>query len=287
MPEEFLDGADVIAAFQEMRREAMPEGMATGGFGNPSGADGAFDGVLQVFLPDMVPAFFAAARVDGNLVRREDVLLCPLAGGIWILAREAGRKISSSRAAREIPAVQFFCPREVALERVLEPVGKEGDAFLHPLGFAHGNLAISEIDVFHPQSQALEETQAASVEKVDHEAVIAFYLGKHGTRFRPGKNDRHFRRAPYPLDVIQQIEFSFEDLLVEEKQRGEGLVLGGSRDLLFDGEMGKEGGNFLFPHFVGMALMVEQDETPDPIDVSLFGAQAVVLDPKMPADPLQ
>jgi hypothetical protein len=65
------------------------------------------------------------------------------------------------------------------------------------------------------------------------------------------------------------------------------LVLGRSRDLLFHGEMGEEGGDFLFTHLVRMPLLMEEDKSPNPIEVSLFGADAVVLDAEMPADAIE
>jgi hypothetical protein len=183
--------------------------------------------------------------------------------------------------------VEFFYPREVALERLLEPVGQEGDTLAHSFGFAHANLSVSKIDIFHTQSQAFEETQTASVEKVDHQAVIAFYVGKHGPRFRSGKDDRHFRRSLCAFDVVEKIEFSFEDLLVEEEQGGESLVLGRGSDLFFDCEEGEKSADLLFTHLAGMAFPVEENEAADPIEVSLLGADAVMLEAQMPANAVQ
>ena len=63
--EEFLDGANIIALFQQVRSETVPERVAVCGLGDSAGPDGVFDGVLEVFLVDMVAAFLAAPRIEG------------------------------------------------------------------------------------------------------------------------------------------------------------------------------------------------------------------------------
>lgn len=42
------------------------------------------------------------------------------------------------------------------------------------------------------------------------------------------------------------------------------------------GQMGEKCFHLGCPHLRGMPLLMEQDEAPDPIDVSLLGADAVV-----------
>lgn len=74
MPEQFLDGADVVAAFKQMGGEAMPESVATGCLGNSGGENGSFYCVLKIFLRNVMAADFSAARVERGLGRREDVL---------------------------------------------------------------------------------------------------------------------------------------------------------------------------------------------------------------------
>jgi hypothetical protein len=122
---------------------------------------------------------------------------------------------------------------------------------------------------------------------VNHEAVIAFYVGKHGARFCPGEDDREFGRAPDTLHSNDEIEFPIEDLLIEKKQGAQRLILGGSSHVSFNREVAEEGGDFGFAHFVGMPLSMKEDEASNPIDVGLFGAQAVMLYAQVPADAIQ
>jgi hypothetical protein len=68
----------------------------------------------------------------------------------------------------------------------------------------------------------------------------------------------------------------FENRPVEEEESGEGLILGRGRDLSSNRQIRKKRVDLGFPHLDGMALAVEQDETPDPSDVGLLGPEAVV-----------
>ena len=84
--EQFLHRADVVSALQQMGGKTVPEGVAAGGLGDAGVADGVFHGVLQVFFRYMVPALFAATRIDRKLISRKSILPDPFARGIWILA---------------------------------------------------------------------------------------------------------------------------------------------------------------------------------------------------------
>jgi hypothetical protein len=40
----------------------------------------------------------------------------------------------------------------------------------------------------------------------------------------------------------------------------------------------EESGDFFFAHLLGVTFVVKEDETTDPINIGLFGADAVALD---------
>jgi hypothetical protein len=61
--QQLLNRADVIARFQEMRCERMPEGMATGVFHDARFADGFLDGTLKNRFVNVMPSLFAGFRV--------------------------------------------------------------------------------------------------------------------------------------------------------------------------------------------------------------------------------
>ena len=58
VPEEFLNGPDIITILQQMRSKTVPESMTACRFGDPGGPNSLLDGILQVSFCDVVPAFF-------------------------------------------------------------------------------------------------------------------------------------------------------------------------------------------------------------------------------------
>ena len=62
MPQQLLNGPNIVTGFQQMGSKTVPEGVATGGFREAGRVQRAFDGVLQVFLLHMVPPLLASAR---------------------------------------------------------------------------------------------------------------------------------------------------------------------------------------------------------------------------------
>ena len=154
--EQFLHRTDVVATLQQVRGKTMPECVAAGGLGNPGGANGVFHGVLQIFLRHMMPALFAAARIDRKLISRKSILPDPFACGIWIFAVQGGGQKDRAAPAHEILPMHFLDPREMGLERPDESFREKGNPLAHSLGLAHRDLAVAKIDVFDPQSQAFE-----------------------------------------------------------------------------------------------------------------------------------
>ena len=57
--------------------------------------------------------------------------------------------------------------------------------------------------------------------------------------------------------------------------------------MVFDCQVRQKKGDFFFAHLIGVALVMKENETANPIDVSLFGPNAVVFDPQMPADAVE
>ena len=52
--EQFLDGANIGATFEQMGGKAMAKSMARGMFGNAGLLDGSFDGALQAIFGEMM-----------------------------------------------------------------------------------------------------------------------------------------------------------------------------------------------------------------------------------------
>lgn len=65
MAEEFLDGADIVAGFEEMGGEGVAKGVATDGFGDLGELDSGADGALEDLFVEVMAAGFAGARING------------------------------------------------------------------------------------------------------------------------------------------------------------------------------------------------------------------------------
>jgi len=52
-------------------------------------------------------------------------------------------------------------------------------------------------------------------------------------------------------------------------------------------KVAEKSGNLFFAHLLRVTLIVEEDETANPIDVSLFGANAAAFDAQVPADAIE
>lgn len=68
-----------------------------------------------------------------------------------------------------------------------------------------------------------------------------------------------------------------QHVTVQEVIGIEGLVLGGGGDFLVYSQVGEEGFDLRCTHVPGMAFVVEEDETLDPVNVGLFCALGIVL----------
>jgi hypothetical protein len=54
-----------------------------------------------------------------------------------------------------------------------------------------------------------------------------------------------------------------------------------------DVQVAEESGDLFFAHLLRVTLIVEEDETANPIDVSLFSANAVAFHAQVPADAIE
>ncbi len=115
MPEEFLDGADVIPGFKEMGRKGVPKAMATGWLGDACLADSGVHGPLQDQFVDMVPPDDACARVARHLGRRKDLLPHPLVIGMRVFALQRVREVDASTACIEILCVEVLDVQQMLL----------------------------------------------------------------------------------------------------------------------------------------------------------------------------
>lgn len=100
-----------------------------------------------------------------------------------------------------------------------------------------------------------------------------------GAHLLAGKHDRQSLRPRGADQLVEPRQLHLEHLSVEEKKRRERLVLGRGADPPLDGEAREKAGDFVASHLGRVALVVEQNEATNPLDVGALGAAAVVTKP--------
>lgn len=146
--EQFLHGANIGPAFEQVSGEAVPKSMTTGSFGQARGANGVLDGVLQVLFADMVATNFAGTGVGGKFGGGKDVLPSPGAIGVGVFSRKRVGEMDGAAAEGNILAMGSANALEMKLERRFQASREHGAAFAHAFALANDDQVISEIDIF-------------------------------------------------------------------------------------------------------------------------------------------
>src|SRR5438067_1805926 len=120
-----------------------------------------------------------------------------------------------------------------------------------------------------------------------HKAIITLEMSKDGTRFAFSKDDGEPRGTANALDAVDELQFPIEDVLVEKEQSREGLVLSRSGDVTIDSKMAQKCRDVFFGELTRVTFAVKKNKAADPIDIGLLGANAVTLDPQMPANAVE
>ena len=85
VPQEFLHSANIISGFQQMSSKTVSEGLAARRFINRCGTHRVTNGILEISLGNMMPASFAATRVERDLSAGKSAMLG------FCVNQEAGR----------------------------------------------------------------------------------------------------------------------------------------------------------------------------------------------------
>jgi hypothetical protein len=154
--------------------------------------------------------------------------------------------------------------------------GQERRAIVLALPAPHEDLLAPEIDVLDAEREALHETQAAAIEDLGDQAVRRREALEHGQHVGVGEHRRQVLRAARPLETGEVAHLPLEDAFVEEDDRAERLVLGGSRGPTPHREVVQKGGDVLGRHLARVLAAVEADELADSVEVGLLGPSGTV-----------
>lgn len=90
MAQKFLDRSDVVAVFQQMRGEGMPERVACGSLGQSSPCDRIPHGLLNQRFVYVVPPLLAGLRVLPAVLLRKDPEAIRLLGPAAVMTGAEG-----------------------------------------------------------------------------------------------------------------------------------------------------------------------------------------------------
>ncbi len=103
VPKQFLDRANVVAHFQQMRGEAVPQRVRPHRFGYPDASSRFADGPLRHGLVQVMPTPLARARVGRDGRGGKDPLPPPFAVRLWVFTRQRVGKRDASEPCRQVP----------------------------------------------------------------------------------------------------------------------------------------------------------------------------------------
>lgn len=169
VPEEFLDGADVVAVLEEVGGEGVAEGVGGDVFVDVGGVGGGADGFLEeagvevvaheFFAFPPVPSFRGrvGTRVAGEVGGWEEVLPAGFAGGVGVFAGEGVGKVDFAKAVAEVGLVDAPDGLDLAFQFGDEGGGEDGGAVVFAFSVADDDGVVAEVYVFDAEAEAFHE----------------------------------------------------------------------------------------------------------------------------------
>jgi hypothetical protein len=174
--EELLDGADVVAGFEEVGGEGVPEAVGGDVLGDPGEGRAQLDGSLDDGLVEVVAAGLSGAGVKVGAGRGEEPLPGPRAGGVRVLEVESVGELDVSRSVAEVGLVLGVDLAQVRAELGDETRREGGDAVPSAFAVSEEDLAAVEVEVLDSKGGALEEAKSRSIEERGDEARSSVHL---------------------------------------------------------------------------------------------------------------
>src|SRR5713226_5764049 len=133
------------------------------------------------------------------------------------------------------------------------------------------DLAILKVHILDPQPNALHQPQPGAIEEAGHQPVAPVKMRQDMSYLTLGKDDGQACRLLRALKIVHPLKVLLQDFAVQKDQRAQCLILSGGRDLLLDRQMIQELFHFARTHLLWVSLLMKEDVTLDPVNVSGFG----------------
>lgn len=288
MAEEFLNSADVIAAFEEVGSKTVAEGMRGDQLVYFCGEGGLLNGPLEICLVEVVALSDAADRIGGENGRGEDVLPGKFTVGAGIFPFKCIGKVDGTKAPREIKFV--LCPDlfEMKAQGFEQSVRKHGDAVVFAFAIADDNLAIGKIEILDAQAHDFHQAQSTAIHDLGHQFADAVHFGDHSFSFVFGQNSGNVSGSGRANgDEGGFVQLDIENVAVQVENSADGLVLGGGRDRFLINKMGDEVVDLCGAHLARMPFIMIQNILPHPGDVGFLGTERIMAVVKALSIPIE
>jgi len=260
----------------------MAKGVRRGRLGDARRAHGLLHRPLQQFLVNMMATLQPAARIDRVTPGGENVLPTPGSVGGRILAFECKGQGDARFPESQIVLEDSSATGQMLAQSRYQRLRQVRYAILRFLAVANPDLPLLEIEILHPQANAFHQAHATAVEQTREQRIDSLHPVENALRLVAGQ---HHRQALWPLgshDAVEPRQVNAHNLPVKEQQGRQRLVLGRRGHLAFHSQVCEKGLDFLGTHFSRMAFMVEENESPGPLNILCFGSDTIVLE----ADPV-
>jgi len=156
MPEQFLDGAQVVVRFQQVGCETVTQCMAARPGFDTGSLNRLLHRSLNRSLMNMMTPDNMGDGILGQVSRRKDPLPTPGDAGVGVFPIQRVRKHDARNAASPILLEELPDLEEMIVYRVDQSLRKDGHSILESFSVAHGDLVSVGREVLDAQSQAFE-----------------------------------------------------------------------------------------------------------------------------------
>ena len=184
-----------------------------------------------------------------------------------------------SITALQISLVELLHRRDLQSQSVFQDPWQHCHTMLLALAVSDCDFIPSEIDILHPQTHRLHDSQARAIQQSRDQTTGSPHVRYHSLRFFFAKDDGQSSRMSRPLDAGDVWQLNFEHLLVKKEQGIECLILGGGCDSFIDGEMSQERAQGSRIQLSRMLLTMKENVSLDPVSIGLFSSQAEMPKP--------
>ena len=281
MTEQLLHRANVVAALDQRRREAVSKDVGRHPLRDPGPHRRIAHMALDRRLEEMMPPDPPRARASRQPIRRKHPLPPRLEPRPRILPSQRIRQLDLAEPLRQIPRMQPPRRRDLLPQRPHRPIRHHRQSIPPPLPIPNSQLPPLEIHVLDSQPQPLEQPQPAAPEQQRHRPRVPLHPLENALHLLDRQHHGNPQRPPRPHHPRQRPHIAPDHIAIEEEQPVQRLVLGRRRHVPPRRQMAQEQLHLRPPHLRRMPLLMKQDELPHPRHITPLRRQRPMPHPKL------